>query len=184
LAALYVADPTRAEQLADGVDLDVFEAAALGKHQRLVELLASHPELAAARTHDGFTALHLTAFFAGDPESAGLLLAHGAQPGAVADNPTRVTPLNSAAARGHVAIVRLLLDHGAEVDATQAGGYTALHSAALHGAVELVEVLLHAGADPACAAEDGRAPAALAREGGQQRVLDRLATAIERSDRW
>src|SRR5881392_3848923 len=41
--------------------LDVFEAAALGRIDRLRDLLAADPSLALARSPDGFTALHYPA---------------------------------------------------------------------------------------------------------------------------
>ena len=50
-------------------ELDVFEAATLGDVPRLRALLASDPGLAKAFSADGFTALHLAAFFA-QPEAA------------------------------------------------------------------------------------------------------------------
>ena len=52
-------------------DLDVFEAATLGDAPQLRKLLAADPALAKAYSSDGFTALHLAAFFAqpGRPRS-------------------------------------------------------------------------------------------------------------------
>jgi hypothetical protein len=61
-------------------DLDVFEAAALGDLDRLTELLDADPSLANARSGDGFTVLHLAAFF-GQAEAATLLLERGADRG-------------------------------------------------------------------------------------------------------
>ena len=54
----------------------------------------------------------------------------GAAPDAVAANGTALRALNSAAAGGHHSIAHLLLDHGAEVDPRQTGGFTPLHEAA------------------------------------------------------
>jgi ankyrin repeat protein len=44
--------------------------------------------------------------------------------------------------------VELLLEHGAEVNAQQQGGWTALHAAAHHGDVAMAKMLLARGADP------------------------------------
>jgi ankyrin repeat protein len=59
------------------------------------------------------------------------------------------TALHLAAMNGHLEIVKLLLEHGADVNAkTKEGyGYTALHSAASNGHLEIVKLLLEHGAD-------------------------------------
>jgi len=53
--------------------LDVFDAAAVGRTRGLEELLDTEPGLATAWSADGFTALHLAAFF-GQEDAAKLLL--------------------------------------------------------------------------------------------------------------
>jgi ankyrin repeat protein len=57
------------------------------------------------------------------------------------------TPLLLAAARDHEAIVRLLIEYGANVDARNRQGDTALLIAARHGRDSIVKVLLESGAD-------------------------------------
>jgi len=58
------------------------------------------------------------------------------------------TGLHAAARGGHVSAVRLLLEHGADPNAREAGDNTyALHWAAAHGQVETVRALLDAGGD-------------------------------------
>ena len=176
--ALYRDEQSAVEQLL-GADpeLDVFEAAALGRSRRVSELLERDPALARALAPDGFTALHLVAFFSHDVESARLLVAAGADPGMPAQNAMAVTPLGSAAARGARAIAVLLLDAGADAAIAQHGGYTPLHSAGANGDSELVELLLARGADPAAPADDGRTPAALARERDHSAVAEVLDAA-------
>ena len=89
--------------------LDVFDAAAVGRTRGLEELLDAEPGLATAWSADGFTALHLAAFF-GQEDAAKLLLERGAEPNVVARHASiHVTPLHSAAAGSHPAIVKLLL---------------------------------------------------------------------------
>lgn len=111
-----------------GQPLDVFASAAVGQADRVRELVATDPSLVHARSDDGFTPLHLAAYFGGT-EAARVLLDAGADADAVADNPMRVRPLHSAAAGRHAEIVRMLLDAGADRDAQQEGGFTALMAA-------------------------------------------------------
>lgn len=142
--------------------LDVFDAAAVGRTRALEELLDGEAGLARAWSPDGFTALHYAAFF-GQEDAARILLEAGAEVGVVARNESiRVQPLHSAASGGHAAIVELLLEHGADANAVQEGGFTPLHSAAQNGDRKSVEALLGAGADPKRATDDGKTAADLA----------------------
>ncbi len=160
--ALYAGDVERARRLLPpDADLSVFEAAAFGRVGRLRALLAENPSSATARSHDGFTALHL-AVFAEQEEPARLLVANGADVNALSTGEiARVPPLGTAAFVRSVRLARLLLDAGADVNGRGAGGFTALHSAAQNGDEELVRLLLERGADPSIAAADGRRPADL-----------------------
>jgi uncharacterized protein len=156
--------------LATEPELDAFEAATVGRTERFRELVETDPELATAFSPDGFTALHLASFF-GHEEIARLLLAAGADAGAVARNSMRVQPLHSAAATRQLEIARLLIEAGADVNEPQEGGFTPLHEAALNDDVELARLLLERGADPARSAEDGRKAADFATERASEQVL-------------
>jgi uncharacterized protein len=156
-----------------GVDLDVFDAAGVGATNTLEILLGLDPLLAEQTSADGFTALHLAAFF-GHAAAVDVLLRWGASPSAIAANDSRVQPLHSAAAGGHVDIVRALLEAGADTDARQHGGFTALHAAAQDGDAAMAGVLMAHGADASVTTDDGRTPAALAAEHGH----GELATAL------
>jgi len=176
LAALYSGDRERALASARGQELTAFEAAALGDGDALRRALARRPEWAREFSEDGFTALHLAAFFAAEREVLTTLVEAGADVDAEARNAMRVHPLNSAAAGGNVEAVELLLDRGAQVDVPQGGGYTALHSAASNGNLALVRRLVERGADRSAISDDGRTPADIARERGHVAVADDLAT--------
>jgi len=62
-------------------------------------------------------------------------------------NKTGWTPLHYAATGGHLAIVRLLLDEHAYIDAASPNGSTPLMMAAMFGNPETVKLLLDSGAD-------------------------------------
>jgi uncharacterized protein len=149
LYALYNGRAELVDSILDAnPSLDVFDAAAVGRTRGLEELLDAEPELAAAWSADGFTALHLAAFF-GQEDAAKLLLERGAAPDIVARNATIVvTPLHSAAAGAHSGIVKLLLAAGADPNARQPDGFTALDAAQQNGDDESAEALLAAGATP------------------------------------
>ncbi|MFZ0480444.1 MAG: ankyrin repeat domain-containing protein [Terriglobales bacterium] len=151
--------------------LDIFEAASLGRLDRLLELVRKAP--AAVNTHsaDGFTALHFACFF-GQPESARLLIEAGAAVDAVAANPMAVMPLHSAASARNLEAARLLLERGAPgiVNARQHGGWIPIHAAAANGDRAMVELLLKHRADPKLANDEGKTPAMIAREKGHQEI--------------
>lgn len=163
LDALLAADP----------DMDVFDAAALGHIDRLRHRLDEDPGRARAYAADGFTALHLAAFF-GKPEATRILLEAGASVADYGTNDFANQPLHAAAAGRHAEVCRLLLAAGADVNATQHGGYAPLHEVAASGEVELVELFLSAGADPRAMTDGGRSPAEVAEAAGHQDIARRL----------
>lgn len=153
---------------------DFFEAAALGLTERVRDFVGWSPGSVVSRSLDGFTALHLAAYF-GHPETVRLLLGQGVDVDPVADNASRVRPLHCAVAGGDADVVDLLLEAGAGVASRQSGGFTPLMGAAAGGSEELVRRLLEAGADPADESDDGKTAADLARENGHDGVVALLA---------
>lgn len=143
--------------------LDIFEAAAFNRSERIKQLIENEPQSIDAWSPDGFSALHLAAFF-GRVDAVEILAANGAEVSFPSRNPMAVTPLGSAAAGGHHEIVEILLAHGADVDSQQSGGFTALHAAAHSGNQELVKTLLTHGADRSLRTDEGKTAADMARE--------------------
>jgi ankyrin repeat protein len=132
MAALYRGHQDVVRTLVDlGAELDVFSAAALGSLAALGEAL-HQPGAVNAFAYDGWTPLHLAAFF-GQLDAVRILLERGADLGAVSRNSMTNTPLHAATAGRHERIARLLLEHGADPQAIDAGGYTPAKIAAENG---------------------------------------------------
>jgi hypothetical protein len=96
-----------------------------------------------------------------------VVLGGGAQPDGGADERSL---LLTAIERGFAEVARLLIESGANVNASDARGNTALHYAASRGDAELVQLLLESGADPLAANEAGETPADLAERLGYAHV--------------
>lgn len=162
------------EARGDALDAyDVFEAAAVGRADLVVRLVAADPSLATDYAADGFTALQLASFL-GSLECVRALVDAGADIEAVSRNAMAIRPLHAAAAGRHLAISRLLVERGADVDAVQRDSFTPLMAAAQHGDEELVELLLSAGADPAARTDGGTSAADLAADAGHPGLAARL----------
>ena len=87
------------------------------------------------------------------------------------------TPLAGAAFKGNLAMVRLLLEHGADVEGASPDGKTALMMAAMFNRTEIVEYLIGQGADPHARAGNGATPleaAAMMGAADTQALLSRL----------
>lgn len=119
LQALYRGDRATVEELlAVDPSLDVFEAAAVGRRDRLSELLDEDPARANAFGDDGFHPLGLACFF-GNVDAARLLLERGADVNALSRNEHVQTAAIHAAAAAEgkdesvrYELVQLALEHG------------------------------------------------------------------------
>jgi ankyrin repeat protein len=149
-----------------GVPLDIFEAASTGDEARLQTILSENATAAQAFSGDGWTPLHLAAAF-GTPLSVAALVFRGARVDAVSQNSQKNQPLHAALALGrNPSTIELLIAHGADVNATQAGGFTAIYSTAAANRIDLAEMLMEHGANPHSTNEQGKTPADFAREHG------------------
>ncbi|MDE0200553.1 MAG: ankyrin repeat domain-containing protein [Caldilineaceae bacterium] len=81
-------------------------------------------------------------------------------------------PLFDAIEHGDPEFVRLLVNTGADINATAGfGGNTALHEAVAQGSAEIVQVLVDAGADIEAKGFMGRTPLSLAAEEGASEIM-------------
>ena len=177
LFAMYYGQPAIVRTLLErGAVVDVFSAAAIGIIGKLRAVLTGSPDLANAVAPDGFSPLGLACFF-GQKEAVVLLLENGAKVNAAALNSQRVMPLHSAVAGQHFEIAKLLVEHGALVNAEQEGGFTPLHAACQNGQAEMVKLLIEHGADVNAQSGEGRSALYFAREGSHTQVIEVLVAA-------
>ncbi len=161
LAKYYRQEETAAFLLEFRPDLDFFEACVAGQTDKVISAIGENNSLLESHNTDGWTPLHLAAFF-GHPELAQALLDKGAQIDVRSTNSMKNTPLHAAAAGGKTNLVQILLKRGADVNARQEGGWTALHAAAQAGNRPLVEALLADSADRQARAANNQTPLDLA----------------------
>ncbi len=155
------------------VMLDIFTATMAGKTALVQEMLNGNKGLTKLISADGWTALHLAAFF-GQPECAAVLLNSGADVTARSTNPMQNMPLHAGVASRNAEVVKLLIDFGAPVNARQHGGWTALHAAAQNGDTAIAEMLLQNGAETGARADNNQAAFDLALSRGHQAIVDLL----------
>ena len=159
--------------------LDVFEASAIGEMDTLAECHERDAGAFRRIAPDGFTAVHLAAFFR-RLAALEFILEHGGDANLPAAAPSMVRPIHSAAASRDADAVCLVLQHGADPDLKQQGGHTALHAAVLHNNVPMVEVLLSGGADLTVPNDEGQTAidiAEKAQDAPDDTVLKLLRTA-------
>lgn len=174
LSALYQQKRDDAVRLADDAPaLTVWEAAALDRTSALASALERDPNLANAHAPDGHTPLGLACFF-NAPAAVKLLVERGADVNRAARNEMQVQPLHAAVAGRSLEAVKVLLAHGADVNARQQVGYTPLMGAAAAGRDDITDLLLARGADPSQTSDDGKTAAVIASEHGHPQLGSRL----------
>ncbi len=174
ILALYYGQKDIANLFIDhGATLTLYEAAAAGNLERVRRLVQADRGTVNSYSHDGFTPLHLAAFF-GNSAILDFLVEAGADVNAVATNGSLLRPIHSAAAHSQNQVaqnmVETLVVHGADVNVKQQGGFTAIHTAADNGNLPLAQYLLAHGADVNVKTDDGKTPLAMALEKGRPDV--------------
>ncbi len=172
--AFYHRKPDIARLLENrGAHIDIFAASIAGRAEDVQSIISASPEAVNSFSSDGWTPLHLAAFF-GCVECLTALLNAGAKVTERSNNPMQNMPLHAAAAGRHLEIVRILLERGAWVNARQHGGWTALHAAAQNGDSAMAELLIGAGADVHARADNQQRPWDLALTKGHQAMVELL----------
>lgn len=175
LVAAYNMKPDVVNALLDlGAPVDIFEAAVLGKVDRIAQILASAPARASEYAPDGFTPVALAAFF-GQPAAVKALIAAGADVHAAAKNPLKVAALHAAVAGRNLEAVKAVLAAGADPNAQQQAGFRPMHEAGANANRALADLLLAHGGDPTLPADDGKNAIDLAREKGHADFAEWLA---------
>jgi hypothetical protein len=131
--------------LATGLHLFIHEAAALGEVERVRRILGYSKSYANGYARGGFTPLQLACYF-GHPDVVRLLLDNGADLEAVARNDMRIRAIHAAVASRNAAIVGILIEAGADVNARQQDDYTPLMAAAQNKDEAIEQMLRAAGA--------------------------------------
>ena len=141
MSALYRGHHDVVAALIDaGAEIDIFAAAATGRIPDLERELATTGVHVSA--YDGWTPLHLAAFF-GHYEAARMLLDAGAAVDTTSSNSLLNTPLHAATAGKHADVALLLLERGADPLTVDAGGYTPLDIAKQNGLDAVVAAMAH-----------------------------------------
>ncbi len=168
--------------LSRGAKLSVFEAAAIGNLDRVKEHLSIDPRLLNSVSHDGWTPLHLSAFF-GQTEVVEYLATIGADLHATSKNGLGIMPIHSALKGHRLEVAQFLLEQGVDVNARQTIlGYTSLHYAAVNGLESAAQKLVEYGAEVHLKSADGKTPLDLARENNHADVI-RILEPLSGSDR-
>lgn len=168
--------------------LMLLPAAKTGDQERIRQLLEAGAELSTKDEHGWDALLH--ASDQGHESTVDFLLRKGADPNTKENRNGRrcATPecslevvldgasvLMRAASKGQVAIVKTLLEHGANPYAVDNGGADAMIRAALAGRLEVMQVLLDHGIDPNLAGKEYRTSAlAIAARSGHIEMVNLL----------
>lgn len=177
--ALYNGARDIADLLRSYREPDVFEAAALDDAPRVARLILEDDSALRRHSPDGWTPLHLAAFF-GQRDSALVLVGLGAPIDSVSENPMQNTPMHAAiAGAAGEQLAPLLISFGADVHHVGGSGVTALHLAASRGFSALCRLLMARGVDRSARTEDGKTAADIARERGHLDLVQLLENGLQ-----
>lgn len=154
-------------------DTPLLHAARQGHFSTAQCLLNHGADPSATSNENGPSALHHAAG-TGEVELMRVLLEKGVEVDCSSD---AGPPLIWAAGHEHIPAVEILLDHGANPNATTDDEVTPLLTAAAAGSSEIVELLIKKGADVNASAGGGVTPLHVAADRGDERMVDCLLAA-------
>jgi uncharacterized protein len=149
--------------VARGAVMSLYEACAAGEYDRIERLLDEAPASVNSYSPDGWTPLHLAAFF-GHAKVTELLLSRAADPAARSRNTNGNTPLHAALAGNHKFVAGLLVGAGADVNAVDGSGWLPLHIAAANNNLDAIRTLIAQGADVQAISGDGKTALSMVQE--------------------
>ena len=118
----------------------ITQAVISGNKEKVVEFIKTNPSAVNEFSEDGWTLLHLAAYFG--QKASEFSLESGADIHIRAKNENENTPLQAAIANKQIELVAFLIEKGSDVNVIQSGGWTGLHEAALLGNEEIIVLLL------------------------------------------
>ncbi|KAK7463151.1 hypothetical protein BaRGS_00038263 [Batillaria attramentaria] len=127
-----------------------------------VKVLLTSSADANAVNKDGFSPLHIASMKNQD-QIIDILLQHGAE-----------IDLTDLSGKGHVSIVEMLLNRGADAEKVTLNGFTPLHLACQNGHTRVVEILLNSSVDVDKATSKGATPLHLASKNGHVTIVEML----------
>ncbi|XP_035683124.1 serine/threonine-protein kinase TNNI3K-like isoform X1 [Branchiostoma floridae] len=137
----------------EGVELtDIQAACSRGDLEKIKELVSQDEDLLEKETENGppppppngLTLLPLSVIPAGERGHVEWLLSQGVEPGQMSKN--GFSALHLATYRGDIDLMKLLLDHKADISLSGFGGVHPIHIACMCGNEEVVDLLLEQGA--------------------------------------
>jgi uncharacterized protein len=162
------------------IPLDLPEAAATGRLERVHQFIDSNPQRAKEYSTDGFPVIALAAVFGHFP-LVRYLFENGAEVNAAAINGTGYNALTGAAASGHSEIVAWLLENGADANYRYGAGYSPSITAAANGHLEILKKLVEHGADLQARTNDGKSALDFAQERSHPEVVAYLQSCLSRA---
>jgi len=173
LVAIYSGQKLAAANLiALGATLDIHDAAAAGRLDRVRDLVEHDASLVNGLSVEGLPPMGLAAYL-GHRDIVEYLLSKGADVNFAAPS-TGFTALTGAVSQRQHGIVEILLKRGAEPNHLYEGGLTPIVVATMHGDADLVRLLIDHGADPNLGSAEGKTTVEIAMEKGHTEIADIL----------